>query len=138
MANAFFPKWKEAVLQGSSNSALNGSGTTGVYAALVDTGVYTYSSAHQFYSDLGASVVGTPIELSSKTYTNGTFDAADFAWASVSGSSSEAVVLYVKNAGANSTWRLVAYYDTGVTGLPVTPNGSDINGTVNASGLFTL
>lgn len=138
MANAFYPKWKEAILQGSSNSALNGSGDTGVYVALVDTGVYTYSSAHQYYSDISSAVVGTPVELGTKTYTNGTFDAADFTWASVTGNSSEAVVLYVKNAGANTTWRLVAYYDSSVTGLPVTPNGSNINGTVNASGLFTL
>ena len=137
MANAFYPKWKEAILQGSSNSALNGSGTTGVYAALVDTNTYTYSSAHQYYSDL-SGIVGTPIELGTKTYTNGVFDAADTAWAAVSGSSAEAVVLYVKNAGANTTWRLVAYYDSGVTGLPVTPSGTDINVTVNASGLFTL
>jgi hypothetical protein len=50
----------------------------------------------------------------------------------------EALVLYRKNAGANTTWRLVAYIDTGVTGLPVTPNGSDITITWNASGILQL
>lgn len=44
MANAIYPKWKEALITGAANSALNGSGTTGVYAALVDTGTYTYSA----------------------------------------------------------------------------------------------
>lgn len=34
MANALYPKWKEAIIQASASSALNGSGTTGVYAAL--------------------------------------------------------------------------------------------------------
>ena len=32
----------------------------------------------------------------------------------------------------------MANIDTGVTGLPVTPNGGDISITWNASGIFTL
>jgi len=137
MANAIYPLWKEAALQSSSNTALSGSGTTGLYVALVDTGTYTYSSSHQFYSDL-SGIVGTPVELTSKTYTAGTLDAGDSTFTSVTGSSVEALVFYVQNAGANTTWRLVMYQDTSVTGLPVTPNGGDINVTWNASGIFTL
>lgn len=138
MANALYPKWKEALLQGSANSALNGSGTTGVYVALVDTGTYTYNAAHQFYSDL-SGIVGTDQEIgATKTYTNGVFDGADITHPSVTGATCEAYVLYVKNAGANTTWRLVAYIDTGVTGFPVTPNGGNIATTWNASGIFAL
>jgi len=47
-------------------------------------------------------------------------------------------VFYRKNAGANTTWRLVAYVDTGGTGLPVTPNGGNINLNWNASGIIGL
>lgn len=138
MANALYPKWKEALLQNTAGSALNGSGTTGVYCALVDTGTYTYSAAHQFYSSL-TGVVGTDQEIgATKTFTNGTFDGADITFPSVTGNSAEALVIYVKNAGANTTWQLVAYIDTGVTGLPVTPNGGNITVTWNASGIFTL
>lgn len=137
MASALYPKWKEAVVQGTAGTALNGTGTTGVYAALVDTGVYTYNTAHQFYSDL-TGIVGTDQEIgATKTYTNGLFDGADVTFPSVSGASAEAVVLYVKNAGANTTWRLVAYIDS-ATGLPVTPNGGNITITWNASGIFQL
>lgn len=39
--------------------------------------------------------------------------------------------------GNVATDALIAYIDSG-TGLPVTPNGGDINVTVNASGWFTL
>lgn len=139
MANAIYPKWKEALIQQSANCALNGTGATGVYAALIDTGTYTYSAAHQFYSDLGASVVGTPQEIgATKTYVNGVFDGADVSLPAVTGSTGEAIVIYVANAGANTTWRLVAYFDTGVTGLPVTPNGGAINITWNASGILGL
>jgi len=138
MANALYPLWKEALLQASASSALNGSGTTGVYVALVDTGTYTCSSAHQYYSDL-SGVVGTDQETgATKTYTNGVFDGADVSFPSVTGNSVEALVIYIKNAGANTTWRLVAYIDTSVTGLPVTPNGGNINITWNASGIFGL
>lgn len=131
MASAVYPKYKEAVIQASANSSLAGSGTTGVYAALVDTGTYTYSAAHQFYSDL-SGIVGTDQELASKTFVSGLLDAADSTFPSVSGASVEAVVLYVKNAGANTTWRLVGYID----GISVTPNGGNIGVTWNASGII--
>lgn len=138
MANALYPKWKEALLQNSADSDLDGSGSTGVFCALVDTGTYTYSSAHEFYSSL-SGIVGTDQEIgATKSYTNGTFDGGDLTFSAVTGNSVEALVLYRKNAGANTTWRLIAYIDTGVTGLPVTPNGGDITVTWNASGIFTL
>jgi hypothetical protein len=139
MANALYPKWKESLLQNTAGSALTGSGTTGVYCALVDTGTYTYSAAHQFYSSL-SGIGGTDQEIgATKTYTNGVFDGADITFPSVAGTVSyEALVIYVKNAGANTTWQLVAYIDTGVTNLPVTSNGGNISVTWNASGIFAL
>jgi hypothetical protein len=129
-------KFKEALINGSANTSLNGSGTTGVYAALIDEGAHAYSSSDQFYSDISAGIVGTPQELTSKTFTNGLFDAADSTFPTTSGASCEAIVFYVKNAGANTTWRLVAYENSGATGLPVTPNGGDINIVWNASGII--
>lgn len=138
MANALYPKWKESLLQNTSGSSLAGSGTTGVFVALVDTGTYTYSAAHQFYSSL-SGVVGTDQEIgATKTFTNGVFDGADVTFPTVSGATAEALVIYVKNAGANTTWQLVAFIDTGVTGLPVTPNGGNIGVTFNVSGIFAL
>ena len=138
MANALYPKWKEAIMQGTANSSLAGSGTTGVYAVLVDTAVYTYSAAHEFFSSVAAGKIGTEVEIGSKTFVNGLFDGADVTETAVSGASAEAIVVFIKNAGANTTWRLVAYLDTGITGIPVTPNGGDININWNASGIFQL
>lgn len=138
MANKAYPKWKEALLQNSADSDLDGSGTTGVYAALIDTGTYTYSDAHEFYSSIASAIIGTPVELTGKTFINGVFDAADSVWASVSGPTAEAIVFYRQNAGANTTWRLVVYLDSSITNLPATPNGGNINITWNASGIFAL
>lgn len=137
MANAIYPKYKEALLNNSADSALTGSGATGLYVALIDTGTYTFSSAHQFYSSL-SGIVGTDQEILTPTLVNGTVDGGDVTFTAVSGATVEALVLYRKNAGANTTWRLIAFIDTGVTGLPVTPNAGDITITWNASGIFTL
>jgi len=132
MANAIYPKWKEAIAQASANSSLGGT----VKVALVDTGTYTYSSAHEFYSSV-SGVVGTPATLGTKTFTNGVFDAADVTYTGVSGSSAEALIVYI-DTGSSATSRLVAYLDTGWTNLPVTPNGGDITLQFNASGIFAL
>lgn len=140
MANAVYPKWKEALIQNSADSDLDGSGTTGVYAVLYDVGAGgAYNSAHEFYSSISAGVVGTEQEIgATKSYTNGVFDGADVTFTSVTGATCEAVILFRKNAGANTTWRLIAYLDTNITNLPVTPNGGNITVTWNASGIFGL
>ena len=133
MANLIYPKTKEAALQGNLNLS---SGT--VKAILVDLADYTYNAAHDFLDDVpGAARVATSASIGSKTFTNGTFDLADFTFTAVTGDVSEALIFFI-DTGAEATSRLVAFFDTGVTGLPVTPNGGDINLTVNASGLFTL
>lgn len=133
MANAIYPKWKEAVIQGSANSSLAGN----VKAILVDTADYTYDAAHDFLDDVtGAAIVATSANLGTKTYTNGTFDTADFTFTAVTGDVSEALIIYI-DTGSAATSRLVCYRDTSVTGLPVTPNGGDITVSV-PSGWFDL
>lgn len=133
MANAIYPKYKEAILQSAANSNLS-AGT--VKVALVDTGTYTYSSAHEFYSSV-TGVVGTPQTIGTKTFTNGVFDGADVSFTAVTGATVEALIIYI-DTGTAGTSRLVAFIDTGVTNLPVTPNGGNIDITWNASGIFAL
>lgn len=133
MANAIYPIYKAALLGGSSNIDMDG-GT--VKVALIDTGTYTYSTAHDFYNDL-SGVVGTPQAIANTTVTGGLFDGDNVTFTAVSGASVEALVIYI-DTGNTATSRLVAYIDTGVTGLPVTPNGGDISITWNASGIFQL
>lgn len=134
MANALYPKWKEQLLQFTANNNLS-AGT--VKVALIDTGTYTYSSTHQFWSSASAASVGTPQTIGSKTFTNGLFDGADVTFPTVTGATAEALILYI-DTGTAATSPLVAYIDTSVTGLPVTPNGGDISIQWNASGIFQL
>jgi hypothetical protein len=133
MANAIYPKYKEALLDGLANIDVN-DGT--VKVALVDTGTYTYSAAHEFLTSL-SGVVGTAQTIAATTVTNGVFDGDNVTYTAVSGATVEALVIYI-DTGTAGTSRLVAFIDTGVTGLPVTPNGGDITITWNASGIFAL
>lgn len=134
MANAIYPIWKQELLQGTANTSLTGN----IKAVLIDLADYTYSAAHDFLDDVPvAARVATSPNLGSKTFANGLFDAADTTFSAVTGDVSEALILYV-DTGVASTSRLVAFFDTGVTGLPVTPNGGDINMQWNASGIFQL
>lgn len=133
MANAIYPKYKEAILQSAANSNMS-SGT--VKVALIDAGTYTYSAAHEFYSSV-TGVVGTPQTINTKTFTNGVFDGDNVTFTGVSGNTVEALLIFI-DTGTAGTSRLIAYIDTGVTGLPVTPNGGDITVTFNASGIFAL
>ena len=133
MANAIYPLYKQALLDASSNSDVN-DGT--VKVALVDTGTYTYSAAHDFLDDL-SGVVGTAQTIANTTVAAGVFDGDNVTFTAVTGATVEALVIYI-DTGTPSTSRLVAYIDTGQTGLPVTPNGGDITITWNASGIFAL
>lgn len=134
MANAVYPKYLEALLDASSNVDLN-DGT--VKVALVDTGTYTYSAAHDFYDDVSAAVVGTPQTINNTTVTNGLFDGDDVTFSAVTGATVGAVILFV-DTGTPGTSRLVCYLDTGISGLPITPSGADISLSWNASGIFQL
>lgn len=132
MANVLYASFKKLALDGDID-LLNDT----IKVALIDTNDVSFSAGHDNYDDVSAAVVGTPVALASKTTTAGTFDSADPTWSAVSGDVSEAIVIY-KDTGTASTSSLIAWYDTGVTGLPVTPNGGDITVTVNPSGWFSL
>lgn len=141
MANKTYPKYKKArATDGAANFSLTAAeGTTGVFCVLVDTGTYTYSDSHEFYSDL-SGIGGTEQEITTKTVSDaGVFDGDDVDFGVIAaGPSLEAVVFFRKNAGANTTWRLIKYIDTGVTNIPVTPDGvKNIDIDWNASGIFS-
>lgn len=139
MANAIYPKFKEAALQGNVDLA-----TSNVKCVLVNvtgTGtLYTYGAAHEFLDDISAaSRVATSGNLGTKTFSDGVFDCADFTFTAATGDICEAIVYYI-DTGTASTSRLICYKDLGVTGLPITPNGGDIDVEVDAggNGVFAL
>lgn len=122
MSNSIYPKWKEALLQGLSNTSLTGT----VKAVLIDLGAYTYDPTHDFLDDVASGArVGTPQTLTTKTFVNGVFDADNVSFPTVSGPTVEALLLYI-DTGVEATSYLVAYIDSSVVGLPDTPSGGNI------------
>ena len=134
MANALYDLGRESFLKGEiSWSADN------IKVVLVDSADYVVNlSTDQFLSNIPAgarAVNGTSANLTAKTTVAGAADAADVTFTAVTGDQSEALVIY-QDSGVEGTSRLIAYIDT-ATGLPVTPNGGDIQIQWSAP-IFTL
>lgn len=138
MANALYDTFKRDLL---NNAAAFDLDNDTIKASLIDSADYTFSAAHDEYSGgardvAAAAIVAESAGLTTATVSStGGFDTDDFTWSAVSGDQSEAVILWDDTLTND---RLIAFYDTGMTGMPVTPNGGDINVTVNASGWFSL
>lgn len=141
MANAIYPlakrKWMFPGTLGSTQGSSIDLESDTIKVALVDTGTYTYSASHEYHSDL-SGIVGTPQTITTPALLNNiTFDGDNLTYTSVSGNTVEALVIY-KDTGTSGTSPLIAYIDSSVTGLPVTPNGGNITVTWDATGIFTL
>ena len=130
MASKIYPKAKDLLGEGDLDML-----TGTIKAILVDAGTYTYSDAHDFMNDVSGTG-GTAQTLTSKTWVNGLFDAADVTFPSVAGTVSyEAIILYLDTGGASSANPLIAYID-GFSA--VTSNGGDITVQWSGSGIFQL
>lgn len=119
MANALYPKAKEAFLNADINLV-----TDTISIALVDTGNYTFSATDQYRSDISNEAVISTATLANKTTANGVFDADDATFTSVTGANCEALIIF-QNTGNQANSRLIAFIDS-ATGLPILPNGGDI------------
>ena len=134
MANALYAKTKAQMMQGSINLL-----TANVKAMLVDLADYTFAADHDFLNDVPAVArISTSAALTSKTINDlAQFDSADPIFLSVAGDQLEAIILFIDTAD-KSTSRLIMFQDTGVTGLPLTPDGNNVQIVVSANGWFTL
>ncbi len=121
MANTLYDYARQRFLEAQINWM-----TDTIKVVLVDNGAYTpQTSVHQYLSDIPTSArIAGPVTLTSKATTGGAADAGDITFTAVSGTSIEAIIIYV-DSGAEATSPLIAFIDT-ATGLPITPNGGDI------------
>ena len=103
---------------------------------------YTYDSTDAYVSDLGT---GTEIArsgaLTSPTVTNGTFDAANITVAAVaSGHTITDVIVFCDKGGADTANPVIAHIDLdqAAAALSLATNGSDVDVSFHASGIFDL
>ena len=145
MANTLFDIYKEALLGGGNHGGtlVNLTSDT-IKVSLIDTGTYNPDTVND--EDL-ADVTpdprvptggGSDQTLGSITTTNGTFDAADSTFTSITGNSIEELMIWKDTATASTSILLVSFDTaTGLTG-GLTPNGGDIVIQWNGSGIFSL
>ena len=111
--------------------------STNIKVALVDLDDYTYDDAHEFLDDI-TGVVGTTGNLSGKTFgDDGSFFSDDPTASGVTGDELEGLIMYL-DTGTAGTSQLIAYFDTGITGMPLTPDGSNVQIAVDPAGWFIL
>lgn len=122
MANALYDLGRQAFLDGDIDWAAND-----IKVYLIDVADYTVNLATDQFANIiaGAAKVATSGNLTGKTSTNGVADANDITFTSVTGDPCEALVIW-QDTGNQATSRLIAYIDT-ATGLPITPNGNNID-----------
>lgn len=133
MANAFYTPFKEGLLGKDHDMDADA-----IKIYLVDLADYTFSAAHDEISDVAVAGRVATATLASTTIASGVFDSADGSFTAVTGDVSEALIMWNDTPTTPIADPLVCFYDTSVTGFPVTPNGGDINFTVHASGWFSL
>lgn len=119
MSNALYDAGRNAFLTGAINwtsDTIKVVGCTSSYSPNLSTDTHL--------SDVPSGDRVATATLSSATASGGIADASDVTFSSVTGSAIAKLVVY-KDTGTESTSTLIALIDT-ATGLPVTPNGGDI------------
>jgi hypothetical protein len=136
MANAIYPKFKQSLMTANTGVAINAT-----MSVAICNSTYTYAVGHNALDDITAGLVANNDLTTPTVYANGTFqdsgDASITFSAVPAGTAIESLVIYKWNTTASDS-HVVAYLDTNVTNLPVTPNGGDITITWDTSGIFTL
>ncbi|MEJ7872158.1 MAG: hypothetical protein WKF67_07845, partial [Rubrobacteraceae bacterium] len=111
---------------GKQNLAGAGNALTAVLAAqVIDEATYVYARTHatmEIANVPAASKTGSPVTLASVTLNAaGEIDCADFTVSSLTGNTSEAVLIYIETAAADAS-RIPLLY---INGLSIVPNGGN-------------
>ena len=143
MANSFYDAFLNGIL-GAHATRVDLDADT-IVIALVDAGTADGApdaAVDDFWDDQDSGLIDTASTLAAKTVgvvAAGVFDNTTDpapAFAAVTGATVEDVVMF-KDTGTPTTSNLICYWDT-ATGLPLTPNGGDVNVTFNASGIIKV
>jgi hypothetical protein len=164
MANAMYHSGKGAIISGASTGThikqtvnLLSDANIEIIALENDTGEdLTHNTVQDAITAGAVEVTSTGYtggyggssrqSLASKSYTvdqsNGRweFDCANVTWSSINQAGSETWVAFLiakRGTSDDTTAQLIAHIDSG-TGLPLTPNGSDIEFQVDPEGLLHL
>ena len=116
--NTAYPKGMEKVLSGQINLA-----TDTIKVAII-TSAYTYSTAHEFASQLGV-ILGGGLQLQNQTVAGGVFGADSVSTAGLAKGSVAKGLAFYKDTGNLSTSPLLFYRDN-ITGFSMNTTGGGI------------
>jgi len=145
MANFLFDAYRNSLIGKTSDYAARVDfDTDTIKCSFIDEGTDTPVVTDVFVSGITAAAL-IPVFASSVTLTSptvgvvgaGVCDAADTPFSALSGASVEGIHVYkfVTVAGDSPT---MAYWNTGITGVPFTPSGGDVTIQWHASGLWSV
>lgn len=143
MANAIYYAYLNGIL--GAHATYVDLDANAIKIALVDNGSgdgAPDATSDDFWDDQDGGLIGTAYTLAAKTVGSvaaGVFDNTTDpapAFSAVTGATVESLVMF-KDTGTPSTSNLICYWDT-ATGLPLTPNGGDVNVTFSASGIIKV
>lgn len=122
MSNALYTLGKQGLLHGSF---VLDSDT--IKLALVSSSYSPNIATHEFWSDVNANVIGTPVAIGGISITNGVFNSSAVTFSAVAGGSTVRYFVIYKDTGVAGTSPLLVLIDTttGVS-LPFATNGGDI------------
>lgn len=130
MANHLY----SAGIEGFASGQIVWGGPSVIKVALLSN--YLFNTAHRFMSDViaaGAVIAAASPGLSAMSYTAGVLDATDVTFPAVpAGPPITSYVVYQASAvtgGADvpqNAQRVIAYFDSVNSGLPLTPDGSNV------------
>jgi hypothetical protein len=131
MSNRLYDIARQAYLTGTLNW-----NTDSMKCALLSIQYVANYATHQHFSDVSTFQVGTSHALTSVTSGAGVAEAANVTFTAVSGLQVGSVVVY-KDTGTPSTSPLLFLITSG-TGLPVTPDGTDITVSWFSTQIFVI
>jgi hypothetical protein len=144
MANSLFLAYKQEQIgdaAGPGHGAIDWELATTIKATLHDSADTTVNvNTHQDIADILAAGRVATVALTGRTSVASantlTMDASDATFTAVTGDQAEQVIIWHDTA-TEATSLLIVFFDTFTSGMPVTPNGGNIDLVFNASGIFT-
>lgn len=121
MANVLYDNAKTLFATGGINLS-----TDSIKALLVTAAYVPAPSTDKFRSDIASGVAATSPAIASPVVTAGVFSGGNVTCPAVPSGAAITQIIVFKDTGTPTTSPLIAKYDTASSGLPITPNGSDI------------
>lgn len=135
MANEQYVNYKNLLLGAGVHTLIDFDAPDDVDFYLLDAADYTVNLAtHQDAADIPGGARTAIQAAAGLVVANGAVDLDDLTFVAVTGDQSEAIVV-AKHTGTEANDTLFLYLDTFAAGMPVTPNGGDIDLVFDPAGL---